>query len=176
MCRDEGHEAVDCENTKILMMQNRQQSSRNREICQLCETPGHSARTCRKMSNNQQNTFQNNSYNPSNKAYEHQARNKNGFLRTNHENDHQFSNNSNSNYRGNFNAQSIKCEYCKFTGHKLEDCRKLKSLTAQIKCSFCNKNGHQIDNCSEIKMLQNKFEKFCKICKGTNHTIEEFTS
>ena len=63
MCRDEGHEAVDCENAKILMMQNRQQISHNKEICQLCETPGHSARTCRKMSNNQQNTFQNNSSN-----------------------------------------------------------------------------------------------------------------
>ena len=51
MSRDEGHEAVDCENPNILMMQNKQRSSHNREIYQLCEMPGHSARTCRKMSN-----------------------------------------------------------------------------------------------------------------------------
>ena len=173
ICMDEGHEAVDCESAKILMMKNRQKSSQNREICQFCDTLGHSAKTCRKMNNNQQNTFQNNNYNPSNKAYEYRDKNRNRFSRTNHQNSRHFSNNSSSNYRGNFKTQNIKCEYCKFTGHTLEDCRKLKSLMTQIKCSFCNKNGQKIDNCHEIKMLQDKSDKFCKICKNTNHITEE---
>ena len=74
-------------------------------ICQLCETPGHSARTCSKINNNQQSTFQYNNYNSSNRAYEYQDRNRNGFLRTNHQNG------SNNNYRGNPSTQRIKCEY-----------------------------------------------------------------
>ena len=32
ICADEGHETADCENVKILIMQNRQQNSQNREI------------------------------------------------------------------------------------------------------------------------------------------------
>ena len=148
---DEGHETDNCESVKILIMQNRQQNSQNREICQFCDMPGHSAKTCRKVSNNQQSTFPSNNYNSSNKFYEHRDKNRNGFLRTKNQNG-QFSNNSNGNYRGYFNTQ-IKCEYCKLTGHKLKDCRKLKSFTAQIKCSYCNKNGHNIDNCHEIILL-----------------------
>jgi hypothetical protein len=173
MCADESHDTAECESVKILIMQNRQQNSQNREVCQLCEMPEHSAKTCRKISNNQQSTFPNNNYNSLNKSYEHRDKNRNGFFRTNNQNGTHFSKNPNSNYRGNFNTQSIKCEYCKFTGHKWEDCRKLKSLMEQIKYPYCNKNGHQLDNCHEIKMLQNKF---CKICKNTNHTTEEFTS
>ena len=53
----ESHEAVDSESAKILITPNRQQSSQNREICQFCHMPGHSVKTCRKMNNNQQNTF-----------------------------------------------------------------------------------------------------------------------
>ena len=102
-------------------MQNVQQNSQNREICQFCDMPGHSAKTCRKVSNNQQSTFSNNNYNSSNKSYEYRDKNRNGFLRTNNQNGH-FSNNSNGNYRGYSNTQ-IKYDYCKFTGHKLEDCR-----------------------------------------------------
>ena len=176
ICADEGHETADCESVKILLMQNRQQNSQNREICQICDMQGHSAKTCRKITINQQSTFPNNNYNFSNKSYEHRDKNRNEFLRTNHQNGHLFTNNSNDNYRGNFNSQSIKCDYCKFTGQKLEDYRKLKSLTAQIKCTYCNKNGHNIDNCHEIKLLQSKFDKLCKICKNTNHTTEECTS
>ena len=88
---DEGHETVDCESVKILVMQNRQQNSQNREICQ----------TCRKISINQQSTFPSNNYNFSNKLYEHRDKNRNEFLRTNHQNGYQFSNNSNNNYQGN---------------------------------------------------------------------------
>ena len=69
------------------------------------------------MSNNQQSTFPSNNYNSSNKPYEHRDKNRNGFLRTNHQNGHQFSNNSNNNYRRNFNRQSIKCEYCKLRAY-----------------------------------------------------------
>ena len=174
ICADESHETADCESVKILIMQNRQQNSQNREICQFCDMPGHSAKTCRKMSNNQQSTFPSNNYNSSNKPYEHRDKNRNGFLRTNNQSG-RFSNNSNGGYRGYSNTQ-IKCDYCKFTGHKLEDCRKLKNLTAQIKCSYCNKNGHNIDNCPEIKLLESNFDKLCKICKNTNHTTEECAS
>ena len=134
---------------------------------------GHSAKTCRKISINQQSTFPSNNYNFSNKSYEHRDKNRNELLRTNHQNGHQFSNNLNNNYRRNFNRQSIKCDYCKFTGHQLEDCRKLKSLTAQLKCTYCNKNGHNIDNCHEIKLFQSKFDKLCKICKNTNQKSSE---
>ena len=125
------------------------------------------------MNINQQSTFPSNNYNSSNRPYEHRDKNRNEFLGTNHQNGHQFSNNTNNNYRGNFNRQSIRCDYCKFIGHKLENCRKLNSLTAQIKCIYCIKNGHNIDNCHEIKLLQSKFDKLCKICKNTT---EECTS
>ena len=151
-------------------MQNTQQNSQNLSNLR------HVGKTCRKMSNNQQSTFSSNNYNSSNKPYEHRDKNRNEFLRSNHQNGHQFSNNSNNNYRGNFNRQIIKCDYCKFTGHKFQDCRKLFCLTAQIKCTYCNKNGHNIDNCNETKLLQSKFDKLCKICKNTNHTTEECTS
>ena len=176
ICADEGHEAVDCENAKILMMQNRQQNLQNREICQICEMPGHTARTCRKTSNKQQSAFPSNNYNSLNRSYEHWDKNRNGFFRTNNQNDNNFSRNSNNNYRGNFNTQVIKCEYCKFTGHKLEDCRKLKNLTEQFKCTFCHKNGHELDNCHELKRLQDKSNKFCRKCKNTTHTTEECIS
>ena len=117
ICADEGHETADCESVQILIMQNKHQNSQNREICQICDMSGHSAKTCRKISINQQSKFPSNNYNSSNKPYEHRDKNRNEFLRTNHQNGHQFSNNSNNNYRGNFNRQSIKCDYCKFTGH-----------------------------------------------------------
>ena len=61
-------------------MQNRQQNSQNREICQICDMPGHSAKTCRKTNNNQQSTFPSNNYGSLNKAYEHRHKNRNGFL------------------------------------------------------------------------------------------------
>ena len=134
ICADEGHETANSESLKILIMQNTQQNSQNREICQFCNMPGHSAKTFRKVSNNQQSTFPSNNYNSSNKSYEHRDKNRNGFLRTNNQNGY-FSNNSNSNCRG-YSKTQMKCDYCKFTGHKLEDCRKLKSLTAKIKCSY----------------------------------------
>ena len=129
-------------------MQNRQQNSQNREICQFCEMPGHLAKTCRKMSNNRQSTFPSKNYNSSNKTYEHRDKNRNGFLRTNYQNGHQFSNNPNSNYRRNLNIQSIKCEYCKFTGHKLEDC--IKSGFHQIPKSAFSINPL---GCFEFRVL-----------------------
>ena len=95
ICVDEGHETADCESVKILVMQNRQQNSQNREICQICDMQGHSAKTCRKISINQQSKFPSNNYNFSNKSYEHRDKNRNEFLRTNNQNGHQFSNNSN---------------------------------------------------------------------------------
>ena len=66
---DEGHETTNCESMKILIMQNRQQNTQNREISQFCDMPGHSAETCREVSNNQQSTFPSNNYNSSNKSY-----------------------------------------------------------------------------------------------------------
>ena len=138
--------------------------------------PGHSAKTSRKTNNNQQSTFPSNNYGSPNKSYEHRDKNRNRFLRTNHQNGYQFSDNSNNNYRGNFNRQSIKCEYCKFTGHTLRDCRKLKLLTAQIKCSYCNRNGHDFDNCREFKsfiLQSNARRNHCNVCKNPDHTIEE---
>ena len=174
ICADEGHETADCGSVKILIMQNRQKNSQNREICQICDMPGHSAKTCRKPNNNQQSTFPSNNYGSPNKSYEHRDKNRNAFLRTNNQKGH-FSNNSNGNYRGYSNTQ-IKCDYCKFTGHKLEDCRKLKNLTAQIKCSYCNRNGHDFDNCRKFKSLimqSNARRNHCNFCKNSDHTIEE---
>ena len=63
ICADEGHETADCESVKILVMQNRQQNYQNREICQICDMQRHSAKTCRKISINQQSTFPSNNYN-----------------------------------------------------------------------------------------------------------------
>ena len=174
ICADESHETANCENLEILIMRNTQQNSQNREICQFCDMPEYSAKTCRKVSNNQQSTFPSNDYNSSNKSYEHRDKNRNGFLRTNNQNGH-FSNNLNGNYRGYSNTQ-IKCDYCKFTGHKLEDCRKLKSLIAQIKCSYCNRNRDDFDNCRKFKSLiiqSNARRSHCNFCKNPDHTIEE---
>ena len=74
-------------------MQNKQQNSQNRGICQFFDMPGHSAKTCSKTNNNQQSTFPSNNYGYPNKPYEHRDKNRNGFLGINHQNDHQFSNN-----------------------------------------------------------------------------------
>ena len=74
---DEGHETTNCESVKILIMQNMQQNSQNRKICQFCDMSGHSAKTCKKVSNNQQSMFPSTNYNLSNKSYEH--RDKNGI-------------------------------------------------------------------------------------------------
>ena len=86
ICADEGHETEDCESVKILIMQNRQQNSQNRGIYQFCDMPGHSAKTCRKTNNNQQSTFPSYNCGSPNKPYEHRDKNRNGFLRTNHQN------------------------------------------------------------------------------------------
>ena len=188
-CQNMGHEVTQCptitayelcwkckERHDPLTCKN---SARITESCEACGSASHTAKNCPsamcKRCNNLGHLMKYCTINkrmiwcaictdegPEAVDCEHRDKNRNGFSQTNHQNSRQFSNNSSSNYWGNFNTQNIKCEYCKFTGHTLENCRKLKSLMTKIKCSFCNKNGHQIDNCHEIKMLQDKSDKFCK--------------
>ena len=143
LCEMSGHDVSDCE-YKIVV---NQLKSGRQIICQLCDKVGHSGKNCFKSKNLRDLPQQNhNLYNQANNNF--------------------------SNNRSNNSFQQKFCEYCKFSGHMIDECRKIQALKSQNStCAYCKKLGHVIDDCRILKQLENKTSS-CSYCKKLGHTID----